>query len=481
MKKITNIFINTKENKLRLADIALADKIREINFLSEEIEWEQIKDINSLNEFKSKHKSESDSKNLIDGDFNLLMPGAIDPHVHFDTPGFEFREDFEHASKAATFGGVTTIIDMPCTSIPPVTNADNFQTKLDQVKRRSLIDFGFWGGVSGTDINDLSKIGKQVNELSKLGVAGFKVYVVSGMKDFTDLTYEQIKSAAEIIKQTNKPMAAHAEDKSFVLSRQKKLEENNLNEWRDYCTSRDIEAEVVAVKKLIEIAEVTNCKTHIVHLSSAEGLKLISEAKQKGIPISTETCPHYLYFTQNDFENEKIRNYLKTAPPVKFEEDKNALWSGLRSNELEFVTTDHAGCNPSDEKSSENFWEVYGGIPGVEHRVPFLFSEGFLKNKISLKQTIDLLSSNAASLFNLKSKGKLEEGYDADFALIDLWSSQTVRSNDMHSKGKYTPMEGIELNCIVKKTILRGEIIMNREIDQFGKIGFGRFIKVESR
>lgn len=481
MKKIKHIFINTKENKLRLAEVVFTDKIQEIKFLSDEIEWAEINEKKPLDQFRSKHKRTSDNEDIIDGDFNLLMPGAIDPHVHFDTPGFEFREDFEHASTAAAYGGVTTIIDMPCTSIPPVTNGEYFRTKLDEVKQRSLIDFAFWGGVSGTDINDLSKVEKQVNELSELGVAGYKVYLISGMEDFTDLTYEQIKYAADIIKRTNKPMAVHAENKSLVLSRQNEFEKSNQNEWQHYCTSRDIEAEVTAVKELIKIAEAANCRTHIVHLSSAKGLKLISEAKRNGIPVSTETCPHYLYFTQDDFENHKIRNYLKTAPPVKFQEDRDALWGGLKNSELEFVTTDHAGCNPDEEKSSDNFWKVYGGIPGIEHRVPFLFSEGFFKNRISLKQTIDLLSANAASFFNLKSKGKLEKGYDADFALMDLWSSQTIRSKEIHSKGKYTPMEGIALNCIVLNTFLRGKTIWDRGKSKLGEIGYGQFIKVESR
>jgi len=201
-------------------------------------------------------------------------------------------------------------------------------------------------------------------------------------------------------------------------------------------------------------------------------MELIRSAAKENIQLTSETCPHYLYFTQKDFENDKIRNYLKTAPPVKFEEDKNALWDALKNDKLEFVTTDHAGCNPTEEKISDNFWKVYGGIPGVEHRVPFLFSEGFLKNRLTLEQTIKLLSTNAAKFFNLKDKGELVENRDADFALIDLWNSQVVASDNMHSKGKYTPFEGVTFNAIVKQTFLRGEEIMNRDKNKFGKIGY---------
>ena len=479
MKKLTNIFINTKENKLRLAEVVFTDKIKEIKFLSDEIDWNDIKDKNSLDEFKSKYKKEIKNENIIDGNFCLLMPGAIDPHVHFDTPGFEFREDFEHASTAAAYGGVTTIIDMPCTSLPPVTDLKNFTTKLEAVRNRSLIDFAFWGGIRRQDFDDLNKLEQQVIELSEAGVAGYKVYVISGMEEFSDLTYQQIEQAAKLIQQTGKPMAVHAEDKSLIISRRDNFQKDNKNGWREYCTARDVEAERVAIEHIKNIAEKTGCRIHVVHLSSKAGMEIIRTAAKENIQLTSETCPHYLYFTQQDFENNKIRNYLKTAPPVKFEEDKNELWNALKNNELEFVTTDHAGCNPDEEKISDNFWKVYGGIPGVEHRVPFLFSEGFLKNRLTLEQTINLLSTNAAKFFNLIDKGELKESKDADFALIDLWNSEVVSAENMHSKGKYTPFEGVTFNAIVKRTFLRGEEIINHDENKFGKIGYGKFIKVE--
>ncbi|MBZ0179433.1 MAG: amidohydrolase family protein [Melioribacteraceae bacterium] len=480
MKRLTNIFINTKENKLRLAESIFTDIIEEIKFLSDEIDWKNIKDKNSLDEFKSKYKNESQDENSIDGNFCLLIPGAIDPHVHFDTPGFEFREDFEHASTAAAYGGVTTIIDMPCTSIPPVTGLKNFNTKLNVIRNRSLIDFAFWGGVRRQDFDDLQKLEKQVIELSEAGVAGYKVYVISGMEEFSDLTYEQIEQAAQIIKQTGKPMAVHAEDKSLVISRREAFRKENKNSWKEYCIARDVEAERKAIEQIKNISEKTGCRIHVVHLSSRKGMEIIRTAAKENIKLSSETCPHYLHFTQGDFENVKIRNFLKTAPPVKFEEDKNELWSALKNNELEFVTTDHAGCNPIEEKQFDNFWKVYGGIPGVEHRVPFLFSEGFMKNRLTLEQTIKLLSTNAAKFFNLADKGELSENKDSDFTLIDLWNSQIISAENMHSKGKYTPFEDVTFCAVVKNTYLRGEEIMNRANNTFGKIGYGKFVEIKT-
>ncbi|MDX1702294.1 MAG: dihydroorotase family protein, partial [Melioribacteraceae bacterium] len=177
--------------------------------------------------------------------------------------------------------------------------------------------------------------------------------------------------------------------------------------------------------------------------------------------------------------NAEIRNYLKTAPPVKHSEDLTCLWNGLKNGSISFVTTDHAGCDPQKEKVSDNFWEVYGGIPGVEHRVPYLFSEGFLKQKLSLSKTIELLSTNVAECFNLTSKGRIEENYDADFALIDLWTEDSIEAERMHSKGKYTPFEGLRVNAVVDKTFLRGNMVMNKEGETEKGIGYGNYINVK--
>ena len=194
-------------------------------------------------------------RNGINGDFLLLIPGGIDPHVHFDTPGYEFRDDFEHASTAAAWGGTTTIIDMPDTSLPTVTSVKNLRTKLSAVRNRSVIDFAFWGGVCGNDFESKKDIHKQVLGLSENGVAGFKAYLISGMDTFTDLTFEQMLEAARIIKQNNMTLAVHAEDKNRIKTRMNRFQKNNRNDWKAYCDSRDDVAEELAIKTLIEIAK----------------------------------------------------------------------------------------------------------------------------------------------------------------------------------------------------------------------------------
>ncbi|VAX16778.1 hypothetical protein MNBD_IGNAVI01-1367, partial [hydrothermal vent metagenome] len=388
-------------------------------------------------------------------------------------------DDFEHGSTAAAYGGVTTVIDMPCTSLPPVTSVKNLNEKLEALKDRSLVDYVLWGGVRGDDFDNDINIQEQILELSEAGVAAFKAYLISGMTEFKDLTHEQMKLAMKYVSQTGKLLGVHAEDKLLVSSRRKTLKDKGINTWQAYCIARDIEAEEKAIANLIFIAQGIDIKVHIVHLSSETGLQLVKKAKVQGLYFSAETCPHYLYFTQDHFNDPKIKNYLKTAPPVKFENDRDALWNGLQNGDISFVTTDHAGCDPAEGKISDNFWEVYGGIPGVEHRVPFLFSEGFLKGKLTLEQTIKLLSTNAAAYFNLEKKGSLEVGKDADIVLINLWESEKILAKNMHSKGKYTPFEGIIFNTKVERTYLRGNVIADKESTSEDRIGYGEFIPVK--
>jgi allantoinase len=482
INSLHKVFICHKENYLQLADVQFTETFRKITpLISNLIDWRDVSTETKRKKFIQNLEFDSNGYTKdIDGNFMLLIPGGIDPHVHFDTPGYEFRDDFEHASSAAAWGGTTTIIDMPDTSLPTVTSSTNLKTKLHAVKNRSVVDFSFWGGIPGNDFVGKENIHKQVTKLSQNGVAGFKAYLTSGMDTFTDLTLEQMLEAARIIKNNNMVLAVHAEDKTRIIERMKKFQSKNQNDWKAYCESRDAIAEEKAIETLIEIAYRTKCRIHIVHLSSAKGLAQVRNAQKMGLKFTAETCPHYLYFTQKDFENKIISNFLKTAPPVKKDIDRKELWKGLNDGSLSFVTTDHAGCNPKKEKSSKNFWKVYGGIPGVEHRVPFMFSEGFLKGKLSLQKTIELLSTNAAEFFNLEQKGKLEIGSDADFALINLWTREVIKSRNMNSKGKYTPFEGLTLNANVEKTFLRGQLVMDRKNNFIAKPGSGKFIRVRN-
>lgn len=458
---IQNVLIPVTGQLVVPGRVAFGREIEEVVFTGNPLDWRELRENAAYEQWRQQNLPVAEP-GWLDGRGRLLIPGTIDPHVHFDTPGFEFREDFEHGSAAAAAGGVTTVLDMPCTSIPPVTRPDWLQEKLQEIRHRSRVDYGLWGGICGNDFDQNRNVEKQIWELAENGVVGFKTYLMSGMDTFTELTLEQLEKAAQWVRSTGLPLAVHAEYGPLVRRREAHMKQLNRTDWRAYAHSRDERVEAMAIMHLLQIARKTGVRLHVVHLSSEFGLDLIRMAREEGLPVSAETCPHYLYFTQEDFDNPDISAWLKTAPPVKTRFDRDALWHGLADGILSFVTTDHAGCDPDVEKNRNNFWQVYGGIPGVEHRLPFLFSEGLQKGRLDLEQAVALLSGNVADFFGLHpQKGYLKAGGDADLVLVDLWERQVVRSQNMHSKGRYTPFEGVEFSAKVKATFLRGRLIFN--------------------
>lgn len=474
MKKIINALIcENNEDRVFLSEIEFDAKIRNIKKIRE-FSANPLLLVQQIRKQKKSHYRTESSPDEIDADFNLLIPAGVDPHVHFDDPGFEFREDFYTGSLSAAFGGITTVIDMPCTSIPPVTNLENMMTKLNVIKKKAVIDFALWGGVSGTSFAQNENIEKNMTELAEIGVIGFKTYLISGMKEFTSLTEEQLTIVGKIAKKLDLPVAVHSEDKDIIETKRFEFQSQGRNDISCYCQTRNIEAEVLAVEKVIRVARQTGAKFHIVHLSSKKGLQKIEQAQQKGIQISTETCPHFLAFTQDDFE--KMGSVLKTAPAVKFADDRDYLWQGLKNGSIGFVATDHAGCIPKIEKNTGNIWTDYGGIPGTELMIPFLFSEGFLEGKISLKKSIELVSENAAKFYRLfPQKGSLKIGTDADFAILDLTEKNKIEGKNLHCKGKYTPFEKRTFSIKIEQTFCRGEMIVSKNNFLGGK-SLGNFL-----
>lgn len=415
----------------------------------------------------------------VNGDFETIdvggltvFPGFIDPHVHFDDPGFTDREDFETGSKSAIAGGYTTVIDMPCTSIPPVINKENFDYKLNIVQKKAFCDFAFWGGVTPPQL----KSGEYVNsikELEKRGVVGFKFYTISGMKDYPRMEVEELDMAFRVVKETNLVCAVHSEDFHLVNFYSKFLEDSKRKDPLAWCEGRAYEAEPMAIWEVVGITRNVGNKLHIVHLTTKAGLEIIKWGKLKGIDITAETCPHYLSFTVEDLL--RIGPVLKTAPPVRNEEDRCALWEGLRDGSIDFVATDHAAGKYPEEKSHKSIWDNYAGIPGIQLAFSVICTYGFHENRITLQNIQDILSENASMRFGLMRKGKIEKGYDADFSIVDLNKSFEVSPLDLYSKGRYTPFEGRILKGKVIKTILRGKVVYEEERGFTGK-PTGRYI-----
>ena len=315
----------------------------------------------------------SEGEQWVDLGGRLVLPGAIDGHVHFDDPGFTHREDFSTGTMAAAAGGVTCVVDMPCTSLPPVTDTLAFANKLLAITPKAHVDYMLWGGVSANAL-ERPDWRDRLAELAAAGIAAVKVYLLSGMESFRHLSVAQLRDVLVETRRLDLPVGVHAEDADTVREEESLLRRRGLDSPRAYADSRPPVAEVRAVEHLIDACRQTGARAHVVHLASGDALDRISAARREGCPITAETCPHFLEFTVEDLES--MGALLKTAPVVKSAADRARLWQGLAESELAFVATDHAAGQWPDEKRTGSIWTDYGGIPGVELLLPYLLLGG---------------------------------------------------------------------------------------------------------
>jgi len=413
---------------------------------------------------------------------HLVLPGAIDGHVHFDDPGFTHRETFETGTRAAAAGGVTTVVDMPCTSLPPVTSAANLRNKLAVVAPKAHVDFMFWGGVSGNSIREAGWR-QDVAELVSEGVGAFKLYLLSGMESYRDLSPEEIREVLRELVRHGAPAGIHAEDRALVLEATERMRAAGGDGPGDYAASRPAGAEVAAVATMRRLCRETGARVHVVHLASGEALAEVEAAQREGLPLSAETCPHYLAFTEEDLE--RLGSLLKTAPVVKGAADREALWRGLATGSLQHVATDHAAGEWPREKTTGSIWSDYGGVPGVELMVPYLYSEGVRAGRITLERMVELVSSEPARFFGVGGrKGRLEPGFDADFCVLDPNETWQVDPARLHNLNRYSPFAGQAFTGRVVATVVRGQTVFERRADgneAFLPPGTGRFVKREER
>jgi len=425
--------------------------------------------------------SDQKDQEIIDARGLWILPGGIDSHVHFDDPGYTEREDFYHGCCAAASGGITTVIDMPCTSVPPVTDRSNLQEKLGVIEQKAVVDFGLYGGVCAQSFTSesfaqqsaaskfiLPGLEHNMEELAET-VLGFKTYFISGMESFSRLDHYQFRLVLEISRKLGLPVLLHAEDYDYVQAATARYMKEGKGP-SSYYHSRPEIAETLAVLSAVEIAEETGADLHIVHIGTARAGELLKNNR-----ITGETGPHYLQFDLADFE--RMGAVLKCTPPVKGPDNKERLWQQLADHTLSFVASDHAPCRKED-KHTGSIWTDYAGIPGCGTMLPYMLSEGFMKGRISLRRLVEVTSEGAARRYGIyHRKGSIETGKDADLVLIDPNGSWVVRGKEFYSKGKVTPFEGMKFNGKIVKTILRGKIIYTSEEGVVGQAGYGELVK----
>ena len=390
----------------------------------------------------SKQPLKSDEE--IDIKNQFILPGLIDPHVHFRDPGLTYKESFKTGSQAAANGGFTCILDMPNT-VPPTNTAKTFKEKKKIGEKKSIIDFGLHSGLN--ELDELKKI-------AKLHPASFKIF----MDLFIDSDIEKMfKNVFHLNKElgTSIPISIHAENKEIIeksTEKLKKSDKSKENRAIDYSYARPSEAELASITYATYLAEKYKLSLHICHLSAKKSLDYLKSIENKNIDITTEITPHHLLLNNSAFN--KFGNMMKTNPPLR-EEGENLTRNELKN--IDIIGTDHAPH--SLEEKQKGVWDSSPGIPNLETVLGLILTE-VNKGNVDLKILPKLMSENPAKRFAIENKGAIELGYDADFVVIDLKKEGKFNIDNFYTKAEYSPFENCDYKGIATMTISNGNIIM---------------------
>lgn len=387
-----------------------------------------------------------------------ILPGLIDSHVHFNEPGRVEWEGFATGSRSLAAGGITTFFDMPLNSNPPVTTVEEFIRKKKYADKESLIDYCLWGGLVPDNLDKLE-------ELARCGVVGFKGFMSnSGIEEFAALNDNELLEGMAKIAGTGLVLSLHAENESICTKLAQSCTRQGRVSIRDYVASRPVISEIEAVMKAVVFAESTNCKVHILHVSSGEAIKYVSDAKKRGVDITVETCPHYLSFNIDDFE--RLGPLAKCAPPLREQEHIDSLWRAVENREIDTIGSDHSPAPLSMKTftAKQSIFDVWGGISGAQSTLNVLLEEGHFKRGIPLETIVRISSFNPANRFGLyPRKGAIEVDSDADLVLVDLGKSFVLKEENLFYKHKHSPYVGKQFRGVVLQTILRGKTIWDND------------------
>jgi allantoinase len=390
---------------------------------------------------------------IIDADQNMLLPGLVDAHVHFSEPGRAHWEGFATGSRAAAAGGITTIVEMPLNASPPTINLSALEQKR-LAARQSIIDYALWGGLVTDNTGDLAG-------LSAHHVAGFKAFMCAGSYDFPRADDLVLRQGMGLIAGLGSFLAVHAEDDAITQSLTLKLQQSGRKDRLAWGEARPIDAEISAIANAISLAEATGARLHIVHISSAAGIDLITAAKQRGLAVSSETCPHYLFFTEDDLD--AIGPEAKCAPPLRSTHEREALWDRVRAGHVDVIASDHSPCLIEEKRAGDvDIFAAWGGISGLQSTLPALITSGIEARCLSWTELVRMTSANPAKLFGFDDrKGRIATGMDADLVIVDPRKRTTLTAQDLHYKNRHSAYVGQQLTGEVRQTILRGSVVFD--------------------
>ncbi len=388
---------------------------------------------------------------IIDAGNNIVMPGVIDTHVHVNEPGRTEWEGFDYATHAAAAGGVTTILDMPLNSIPATTTVAALETKRKAARGKTVVNVEYIGGVIPGNSGELEG-------LRAAGVRAFKCFLSpSGVDEFPAVIEGDLREAFPILERLGLPLMVHAEDPSLL----RPGPVGGSLRYADWLASRPVEAERSAIELLVRLMERWPARVHIVHLSSAKSLDVVRAAKARGLPITVETCPHYLTFAAEEIPDGATE--YKCAPPIRSAEEREALWSGLIAGEIDLVASDHSPCPPILKEPDSDFFAAWGGIASLQISLPAVWT-GARARGAPIEKVAKWMSAATARLAGFENrKGALVQGYDADITIWNPDERLVVDGAQLEHRHAVTPYAGRELYGSIVQTIVSGRSVFQSD------------------
>lgn len=380
----------------------------------------------------------------------VISPGLVDAHVHINDPGTNW-EGFETATRAAAAGGVTTLIDMPLNSLPVTTDIQSLQAKRNAAKGKLHVDIGLHGGIVPDNELQIAWLGKQ-------GVLGLKAFLCdSGLEQFPASGERELRGALAQLKSTRIPVLAHAE----IVFEIETIGARDPFSYQQYIDSRPPLFELTAIKLLIELCREYRTPVHIVHLATAEAFPLIKAAKQEGLPLTVETCPHYLFFSAVNVVHGDTR--FKCAPPIRDEANRLALCDAVASGLIDTIGSDHSPCPVELKKlDTGDFTKAWGGIAGLQLTLPASWTV-LQAHGVTTKELAQRTATKPAEIFGLGArKGKIEVGHDADLVVWNSDERFSCRVEQLHHRHPVTPYENCTMQGVVELTLVRGKVAFER-------------------
>jgi allantoinase len=383
-----------------------------------------------------------------------VLPGLVDSHVHINEPGRTEWEGFETATRAAAAGGYTMLVDMPLNCLPATTTVAALEAKRAAAQGKCRIDWAAWGGVVHDNQSD-------IEALAASGVRGFKCFLVNpGIDGFTMVAEQQLRSALPHVARSGLPLLVHAELPGPIDLATDALASADWNCYSTYLQSRPDEAELAAIRLMLSLCREYGFRLHIVHLSSSQALPELRAARDEGLGVSVETCPHYLHMCAETIANGATLS--KCAPPIRSRENCERLWQGLREGTIDLVVTDHSPCPPALKRLAEgNFRTAWGGIASLSVALPLMWTEASRRGFTVLDLARWMASAPARLAGCDTRKGRIAAGYDADFVVFDPDREFTVTEDRLHYRHPVSPYMGETLRGVVKGTYQRGSPVFS--------------------